>query len=620
MKQTKKSAGRKVQAPKISRKTIAAESRQELDDDHVKSALEGISSPVMMVNREHVVTYVNQATRDMLRKNAAAFKATYPTFDLENVVGTHMDVFHHDPAHQRTLLTNPKNLPHSADIGVAGLTFALKVSAIMDRRGEYVGNTLEWSDVTELRARAAEADAINRSQAVISFQMDGTITHANQNFLDTLGYRLDEVVGKHHSMFVDPVYARSDEYRQFWQRLNEGRFEANQFQRVGKNGREVWIQASYNPVLDSRGRPIRVVKYATDITGQKVALREVIRVVTALSEGDLTAAMAGEHHGDFAQLRDAVNTSMGSLRGMVSQIYAAAGTITSAAGQIAEGNSSLNTRTQEQSSALEETAASIEEMTATVKQNASNANQANQLAAGARDVAGKGGKVVEDAVAAMSAITESSTKVADIIGVIEQIAFQTNMLALNAAVEAARAGDQGRGFAVVAAEVRNLAQRSAAAAKEIKALIQDSADKVSLGAKLVYQSGETLREIVTSVKKVSDIIGEITTASDEQATGIEQVNTAVTQMDRGTQENAALVEEATSSATALTEQANGLVELMRFFRTGDDEVAAPAPAPARKAAPVSRPRASDGRRAPEPARPSRAPARRASDDQDWKEF
>jgi methyl-accepting chemotaxis protein len=626
MKQTKTSAGRKkVQAPKISRKTLAAAPElatgKGRGDDHSRSALESISSPVMMVDRDLIVTYVNQATRDMLRRNAAQFKAAYPALDLENIVGMCIDVFHRNPSHQRTLLANPKNLPHSADIGVAGLTFALKVTAITSPRGEYVGNTLEWSDVTELRARAAEADAINRSQAVISFQMDGTITHANQNFLDALGYRLDEVVGKHHSMFVDPAHARSDEYRQFWQRLGEGRFESNQYQRVGKGGREVWIQATYNPVLDSRGRPLRVVKYATDITGQKVALRDVIRVVTALSEGDLTASMTGEYQGDFALLRDAVNTSMTSLRGMVSQIYAAAATITSAAGQIAEGNSSLNTRTQEQSSALEETAASIEEMTATVKQNAGNANQANQLAAGAREVAGKGGKVVEDAVAAMSAITESSTKVADIIGVIEQIAFQTNMLALNAAVEAARAGDQGRGFAVVAAEVRNLAQRSAAAAKEIKSLIQDSADKVGLGAKLVYQSGETLKEIVTSVKKVSDIISEITTASDEQATGIEQVNTAVTQMDRGTQENAALVEEATSAATALTEQAGGLVDLMRFFRTGDDDAAVVAAPPSRKPAPLAARRpAPSSHRAAEPARPSRAPARRGSDDQDWKEF
>nr|HEX4315830.1 methyl-accepting chemotaxis protein [Kofleriaceae bacterium] len=470
---------------------------------------------------------------------------------------------------------------------------------------------------------ANQVKAINRSQAVIQFKLDGTIVHANDNFLRGLGYRLDEVVGKHHSMFVDPTYARSDDYRAFWARLNDGQFDAGQYPRIGKGGRVVWIQASYNPLLDEHGKPYGVIKFATDITAQKEALAETVRVVTALAGGDLSTSMVGAYEGDFASLRDAVNQSMSSLRDMVGKIHGAANTITSAAGQIASGNASLNARTQEQSSALEETAASVEEMTATVKQNAANANQANQLASGARDVAEKGGSVVDSAVGAMAAITESSKKVADIIGVIEQIAFQTNMLALNAAVEAARAGDQGRGFAVVAAEVRNLAQRSAAAAKEIKTLIQDSADKVDQGAKLVYQSGSTLRDIVTSVKKVSDIIGEITTASDEQASGIEQINTAVTSMDRGTQENAALVEEASSAASAMTEQAQGLVDLVGFFRTGDAPATATA-VPATKI--VVRPPA--GTPVPAP----RKPAARANGhtnghsnghahaDADWKEF
>ncbi len=462
--------------------------------------------------------------------------------------------------------------------------------------------------------------AINRTQAVIHFEMNGTITDANDNFLNAVGYRRDEVVGKHHSMFVDPQEVRSDEYRRFWEKFATGAGHTGQFQRFGKGGREIWLQATYVPLLDAQGKPYRVMKFAVDITAQKHALRDAMDVVSSLAKGDLTAEMTGAYEGDYAQLRDSINQTMGTLRDMVGKIHEAAGTITTAAGQIASGNSSLNTRTQEQSSALEETAAGIEEMTATVKQNAGNANEANQLAAGARDVAERGGQVVQSAVTAMSAITESSTKVADIIGVIEQIAFQTNMLALNAAVEAARAGDQGRGFAVVAAEVRNLAQRSAGAAKEIKSLIQDSADKVSQGAKLVYQSGETLRDIVTSVKKVSDIIGEITTASAEQATGIDQINTAVVQMDRGTQENAALVEEASSAASAMTEQADNLVDLISFFRMAQADTGAAARKPAAKPVALPARKPAVALPAPRPVAVKRPTAKSASEDQDWKEF
>jgi methyl-accepting chemotaxis protein len=546
----------------------------------------------------------------------------FPGFDAENLVGTNIDIFHKNPQHQRQLLADPSRLPYIAEMKVGDVALQIKASVCDGDR------VVEWADVTETRRRDAalleesnQVKALNRSQAVIMFDLDGTVRWANDNFLNALGYRLEEIVGRHHSMFVDPAYSRSDDYRKFWQRLNDGQFDAQQYPRIAKDGHTVWIQASYNPMFDEKGKPYRVVKFATDITAQKEALKETVRVVSALAKGDLTAVMEGKYEGDFSQLQDAVNQSMSSLREMVGKIHASAATITSAAGQIASGNASLNSRTQEQSSALEETAASVEEMTATVKQNASNANQANQLASGARDVAEKGGKVVDSAVTAMGAITESSSKVADIIGVIEQIAFQTNMLALNAAVEAARAGDQGRGFAVVAAEVRNLAQRSAAAAKEIKSLIQDSADKVDQGSRLVNQSGETLRDIVNSVKKVSDIIGEITTASEEQASGIEQINTAVTQMDRGTQENAALVEEATSAAAAMTEQAQQMVDLVAYFRTGEEtaqqaHAAAPRSAPAAAPRPMARP-------ASKPAAKSNGAnghAKAPPSDSDWKEF
>ena len=430
------------------------------------------------------------------------------------------------------------------------------------------------TDVTEEKLRNADAqgqiEAIGKSLAVIEFDMDGKILRANDHFLNTMGFRADEIIGKHHSLFVEPNYAKSAEYRDFWRRLNEGKYDSAEYKRLGKNGKEVWIQASYNPILDLNGRPFKVVKYATDITQQKQASLQLMRAVESLSKGDLSATIQGEFDGDLARLRDQFNSTIQTLSALVQQITEASETISQAAADISEGNSNLNTRTQEQASSLEETASSLEELTATVKQNASSANHANQLASSARTAAEGGGQVMGSAVSAMSAITESSRKVADIIGVIEQIAFQTNMLALNAAVEAARAGDQGRGFAVVAAEVRTLAQRSAAAAKEIKALIQNSQEKVEQGAQLVNRSGETLQAIVVSVKKVGDIIDEIDTASSQQATGIDQINESVAQMDKNTQQNAAMVEQATAAAESLTEQARSLIDLVRFFKVSSD--------------------------------------------------
>ena len=607
----------------IAPKLVKARPPTTFDAAAIYAVFDGLTNSIMVANSDLRIIYLNRAARELFIRHRAVFQSMFQNFDPEALIGTNIDVFHKSPAHQRGMLADARRLPHVVDIKLAGGAVILQIKASASSvEGDRV---VEWADVTDARKKDAELlDQVNqlktvdRNQAIIEFELDGTVRSANDNFIRAMGYRLDEFTGKHHSMFVDPAFARSEDYRQFWIALNEGKPQVGQFQRIAKGGREVWLQAVYAAMVDDKGKPYRVVKVATDITAQKIALREVARVVTALAQGDLTATMDGNYEGEFALLRDAVNQSMTSLRDMVGKIYGAANTITSASSQIASGNASLNSRTQEQSSSLEETAASVEEMTATVKQNASNANQANQLASGARDVAEKGGKVVESAVVAMAEITESSKKVADIIGVIEQIAFQTNMLALNAAVEAARAGDQGRGFAVVAAEVRNLAQRSAGAAKEIKSLIQDSADKVDQGAKLVYQSGETLRDIVTSVKKVSDIIGEITTASDEQASGIEQINTAVTQMDRGTQENAALVEEATSAAAAMSEQAQGMVELVSYFRTGDQVATVAKQAPARSTAPAAPPRAMS--RPASNGKTNGTAAARPSGDSEWKEF
>ena len=294
-------------------------------------------------------------------------------------------------------------------------------------------------------------------------------------------------------------------------------------------------------------------------------LNEAVRVAQAVANGDLNQTIALHANDETGALMRALQAMNASLAEVVAQVRTGTDTIATASQQIAAGNIDLSSRTEEQASSLEETASSMEELTSTVKQNAENARQANQLVGATADVAVKGGRVVGEVVDTMASIKNSSRKIADIIGVIDGIAFQTNILALNAAVEAARAGEQGRGFAVVASEVRNLAQRSAMAAKEIKALIEDSVDKVEAGGRLVDEAGKTMDEIVGSVKRVTDIMGEIAAASAEQSSGIEQVNQAITQMDDVTQQNAALVEEAAAAAESLQAQAGKLADAVSFF-------------------------------------------------------
>ena len=297
------------------------------------------------------------------------------------------------------------------------------------------------------------------------------------------------------------------------------------------------------------------------------ALTQAMNIARRIAAGDLDNDIHVESSDEFGQLLIALQTMDKKLSEIVTQVGTSASAVGTAARELAQGNDDLSSRTQEQAAALEETAASMEQMTSTVNQTADNAKQANQLAIGARRQADEGGAVVKLAVGAMSEINTSSKRIADIIGVIDEIAFQTNLLALNAAVEAARAGEQGRGFAVVATEVRNLAQRSASAAKEIKGLIGDSVQKVQNGTLLVEQSGKTLADIIDGVKKLTDVVAEIATASQEQATGIDQVNDAVTQMDQTTQQNAALVEEAAAASKAMEQNAGQLVEQIAYFRT-----------------------------------------------------
>ena len=352
-------------------------------------------------------------------------------------------------------------------------------------------------------------------------------------------------------------------------------------------------------------------------------LGDAVKLAETVASGDLTHRIEVDSKDETGQLLQALRNMNDSLVNIVSQVRVGTDTIATASAQIAAGNQDLSSRTEEQASSLEETASSMEELTSTVRQNGDNANQANQLAISASDIAVRGGAVVSEVVQTMGEINESSKKMADIIGVIDGIAFQTNILALNAAVEAARAGEQGRGFAVVATEVRSLAQRSASAAREIKSLIDDSVSKIEAGSRLVNSAGETMTEVVGSIRRVTDIMGEITAATREQVDGIEQVNQAVIQMDQVTQQNAALVEEAAAAAESMQDQAAKLVQVVSVFNTGHAASAAPAknvvrtapakqlsskPPAAVKAAPAAR-----------LAAPSRGKSSAGGDD-DWEQF
>jgi len=442
------------------------------------------------------------------------------------------------------------------------------------------------TDIERLEELDRRMAAIGRSQAVIEFDLDGTIRDANENLLQTMGYGMDEIRGQHHRMFVDPAEAASAEYLAFWRELNEGRFVARKFRRIAKGGREVWLEASYNPVLDEAGRPLKVVKLAVDITKAEQAAQRAeqerlaaeaaqARLVGALAEqlsrlsdGDLTAAIEQDMDGAHQAVKADFNGAVSSLRTALEKVLSAVTTLRGGSDEISQASDDLSRRTEQQAASLEETAAALDQITATVQRSAEGARQAASVAAKAHAEAGRSGEVMRRAVAAMDGISRRSSEISDIVGVIDEIAFQTNLLALNAGVEAARAGDSGRGFAVVASEVRALAQRSAEAAKEIKALISASGAEVAQGVELVAETGRALGTIAEQVNEMDGLVAEIAASAQEQASGLGQVNQAVNQMDQVTQQNAAMVEQTTAAAANLKTEAEHLAELVGRFRTG----------------------------------------------------
>ncbi len=651
---------------------ITKQRAEEEQAQRLQRAVDRAQTAMMMIDRDLVITYANESTVKIVEKYADKLKQLYPRIDFNNLIGVCIDDFHKDPSYQRRILNDPGNLPYESDIHVGSLIFSILVNSIVNLEGEYVGCTLEWADVTELRAKEVDVARLTSavegsSTALMMCDMEGNITYANPSVTKLLSHHqqvlreffpnfdVHKIVGQNFDQFHrNPAHQRqliTDPSKMpYSSNIKVGKLEFkltlsaiidSDSQQIGcalewvditeemdaQRQIEGLIQSAIDGEVDDRIDTSAYHGFMHDL-GEGVnqlleavvtPLRETKRVIQCMADNDLTQTMDGEYKGEFLLLQEAINSSIGSLQSTVSSIRKASKNISTASSEIAQGNTDLSQRTEEQAASLEETASSMEELTSTVKQNADNAREANTLAAKTRKQAEKGGDVVNLAIDAMAEINASSKKIADIISVIDEIAFQTNLLALNAAVEAARAGEQGRGFAVVASEVRNLAQRSAAAAKEIKSLIKDSVTKVEDGTNLVDESGNTLQEIVTMVKKVSDIIAEIAAAGQEQSSGIEQVNKAVTHMDEATQQNAALVEEAAAASESLDEQCHSLDQMVRVFKLSDmpeDEDDAPV---RRVAPPVSSP-ATKPMRKPASAAPARHSNENTGDSDEWEEF
>ncbi|MDQ1183870.1 methyl-accepting chemotaxis protein [Agrobacterium larrymoorei] len=449
------------------------------------------------------------------------------------------------------------------------------------------------NDITQTKMHGidtgAKIEAISRAQAVVEFKTDGTILCANQNFLQALGYTASEVVGKHHRMFVDAAFAASPDYAEMWRKLNAGEFVAGEFMRVGKGGRPVHIQASYNPVFDFKGRVFKVVKFATDVTDRVENVERLANSLTSLAHGDLSQTIDTPFIAALDRLRRDFNAASAKLRDAMSTVRSNAETISAGAHQVRISADDLAKRTEQQAASVEETAAALEEITTTVKDSSQRAEDSGQLVGRAKAHADRSGAIVNEAMLAMDRINQSSNEISNIIGVIDQIAFQTNLLALNAGVEAARAGEAGKGFAVVAQEVRELAQRSASAAKEIKALITASGAQVANGVTLVGKAGEALQEIAGNVQDINKDIGAIIESAREQSTALNDINRAINLVDQGTQQNAAMVEEQTAASHGLAAEAKALFALLEQFRFDDRAAVTSAPSkPVQAKPPVQR--------------------------------
>ncbi len=390
------------------------------------------------------------------------------------------------------------------------------------------------TDVTQQKLTnanfAGQIAAIGKAQAVIEFNLDGSIITANDNFLTTLGYSLEEIKGKHHRLFVDPEYANSTEYQLFWDALRRGEYQAAEYKRFGKNKKIVWIQASYNPIMDLKGKPFKVVKFATDITERKFNFEEILHVAQRQSEHDLTARIEKTYSGDYLKVQESLNNASEIFNQVLHQCVEVTNHLVESVSKLKHSSTELASTAHEQSSAAEEVSANVTQTESQIQANAENANIANDLTSQTTQIAKAGQEKMQGMTEAMQSIADSSIDISKIIKVIEDIAFQTNLLALNAAVEAARAGQHGKGFAVVAQEVRNLAGRSATAAKETAELIEKSSSRVKSGVSLASETSAVFKDIMQNVVRVKDLVSEIAAACQEQSKAISQVTIAMGQV------------------------------------------------------------------------------------------
>ncbi len=530
-------------------------------------ALDLLRANVMLADEKLNITYMNRSLLTLLREAEDDVKKEMPQFNVKSLIGRNIDVFHKHPSHQRTMLKKLET-PHFATIHVGKRVFDLHVTPLMNG-SRRTGFAVEWLDAIErlenLTFRGQIA-AIDRSQAIIEFTTDGIVVRANKNFLLAMGYKSEDIIGKHHRIFVDPTEAKSPDYENFWKNLARGEFQAGEFPRYGKAGNLVWIQGAYDPIFDAKGKVTSIIKYARDVTSRVHAVNSIGAGLKALANKNLQYRLTSAFTPEFEPVRQDFNASLENLETTMTAITANTQAVHAGAGEITQASDDLSRRTEQQAANLEETSAALDQIAATVRKTSENAIEARSVATATKSNAERSGDLVNETVSAMNHIESSSKNITNIIGLIDEIAFQTNLLALNAGVEAARAGDAGRGFAVVATEVRALAQRSADAAKEIKNLISVSSQQVDRGVKLVAETGKALVGIVEQVAKLNNVITDIAASAREQSTGLDEINSAVNQMDQVTQQNAAMVEQATAASHSLTGEAEELNRLVNQFQ------------------------------------------------------